>query len=172
MKINNCIKLGGLAVIAIATLSLCFSCRKAAEKATEKMIEKSIKKSTGEDVDIDFKNQKTVVESEDGRFEVDVSTHSWPAEIPATVPEFKYGEVTSVTTNETAESRGWTIILKDVPGDATEKYGKELKGKGFKTQTVNMSGMGGTISAEKDNLVVAVMSAEQGATVSVQVKKD
>ena len=172
MKIRNYFKFSGLLLVSVAIFFLCFSCKNAAEKATEKMIEKSIKKSSGEDVNIDLKNQKAVIESDEGRFEVDATTNSWPDEIPASVPEFNYGKVTSVTTNETVEGMGWTIILKDVPGDATDKYSKELKGKGFETQTVSMGGVGGTIAAEKENLVVAVMAAEQGATVSVQIKKE
>ena len=156
--------------MSFTSIVLVFSCKNATERAAEKMIEKSIKKSSGEDVDVDLKNQKTVVESEEGRFEVDGSVKSWPKDIPATIPEFKYGNVTGVTTNETAEARGWTIIFEDVTGNATDKYNTELKGKGFETQTVSMGGAGGTIAAEKENLVVAVMAAEGGATVSVQIK--
>ena len=152
-------------------LGLAASCKKAAEKTAEKMIEKSLKKSTGEDVDIDLKDQKAVIETEEGRVEVEAMAKSWPEEIPSSVPKFSYGKISGVTTTSTDEGNMWTIVFSDVSENATGKYNSDLKANGFKTQTVNMSGIGGTVSAEKDKITVALVVGEKDASVTIQVKK-
>jgi len=169
MKTKSYIKLISLMTLSLAIISLTLSCKNAAEKAAEKMIEKSIQKSTGEDVDIDIENQKTIIQTDEGRVEVNALAKSWPNDIPPAVPEFKYGKISGVTYTVTDEAKIWTIVFTEVAKEATDKYNSELKAKGFKTQTVSMSGLGGTISAEKDNMVVAAMLGEGEASVSIQI---
>jgi hypothetical protein len=168
MKTVNYIKWISLITLSLM-ISVTFSCKNAAKKATEKMIEKSIQKSSGEDVDVDLDNQNVVIETEEGRVEVNASGKSWPKEIPSDVPEFKYGKISGVTTTKTDENLIWTIVFSEISKDAIDKYNKELKSKGFETQTVTMSGLGGTISGEKDDMKVAVMMSEGNASVSIQV---
>ena len=168
MKTRNSIKWISLIALSLM-IALTFSCKNMAEKAAEKMIEKSIEKSSGEDVDIDLENQKVVIESEEGRVEINATEKSWPKEIPSDIPEFKYGKISGVSTTKTDEGTIWTLVFSEISKDAIDKYDKELKSKGFKTQTVTMSGLGGTISGEKDNMAVAVMMSEGNASVSVQV---
>jgi len=169
MKTKSYIKLISLMTLSLTVIGLTFSCKNAAEKAAEKMIEKSIQKSTGEDVDIDIENQRTIIETEEGRVEVNALSKSWPNDIPPVVPEFKYGKISGVTSTVTDEDKMWTVVFSDVPNDAIDKYNKDLKGKGFKTQTVSMSGLGGTISAEKDDMGVAAMLGDGNASISIHV---
>ncbi|MBN1597816.1 MAG: hypothetical protein JW894_05940 [Bacteroidales bacterium] len=159
-----------LLAVCLIALGFLFSCKNAAEKAAEKFIEKSIERSSGEEVDIDYDDEKVVIETEEGKIEVDAGTKKWPAGIPSEVPEFDYGKIVGVTTNATDEIKGWTIVYSEVVKDATEKYNETLQSKGFKTQTVGVSGMGGTITAEKDNIVIGVYAGDGDASVSVQVK--
>lgn len=159
-----------LTAIFAISFGLLFSCRNSSEKTAEKVIEKSIKNTSGEDVDVDINNQKTVVETEEGRVEFDGSAKSWPSAIPSEVPEFNYGKITGLTTNESDDTKGWTIIYSDVPGDAADKYKSDLKSKGFTTQSVSVGGMGGSVTAEKGNIAVVLMAGEAQATVSVQVQ--
>ncbi len=172
MKHRHYIRLSTYVAAFFTILLLAISCKNAAEKKAEKIIEKSIEKSTGEDVDIDIENQKTIIETEDGRIEVNALTNSWPDDIPAGVPEFTYGKISGATSSSTDEGKLWTIVFTDVPGNATEKYDSDLKGKGFKTQSVNMSGLGGTISAEKNNITIAAMVGDGEASISVQVSSE
>jgi hypothetical protein len=169
---KNRIPIKPLILTAIFAVSfvLLFSCKNSSENAAEKAIEKSIKISSGEDVDVDISNQKTVVETEEGRVEFDGSAKSWPAAIPSEVPEFRYGKIKGLTTNESDEAKGWTIIYSDVPGDAADKYKSELKSEGFSVQSVSMGGMGGSVTAEKGNIAVVLMAGEDQATVSVQIQ--
>ena len=169
MKLKNYIQFTGYILVFSGFITLVSGCKNAAEKSAEKMIEKSIKKSTGEDVDIDIKDQKTVIETEDGRMEVDALAKSWPDGIPSDIPEFKYGKISGVTSTTTDEGKMWTVVFSDINENATEKYNTDLKNKGFKTETVSMSGIGGTISAKKENMVVAAMIGDGEASISVQI---
>lgn len=170
MKTINPVKLISLITLSLTFILTISSCKNATEKAAEKILEKSIERSTGEIVDIDIENQTTVIETEEGRVEINALQNSWPKDIPSEIPEFNYGKITGVTSTTTDDNKTWTVVFTEVKKDAIDQYNKDLKGKGFKTQTVTMSGLGGTISAETEKMTIAVMIGEGEASVSVQVK--
>jgi hypothetical protein len=121
-------------------------------------------------VDIDIKEGKAVIETEEGTVAVDASARSWPDEIPGDVPKFRDGKINSVTTNSSPEGEGWTLVLTEVTTDAAKDYAAKLKEKGFTTHTVMVDDTGGSISGEKDNIIVYLMVSEGTGTYSVQIQ--
>ncbi len=154
-----------LAVLAIMTM-FC-SCKKSAEKTSEKMIETAI----GDNANVDIDDQKLVIETEEGTFTSDASVKSWPSEIPAEVPEFKFGKMANLATQNVKESTNWTFVFEEVPANALNDYKAILEDKGFKVSSVSVPGAGGQVTGEKDNIIVAVMAGEDMATVSVGIEK-
>ncbi len=146
-----------------------WSCKNASEKMAEKIIEKSIKQATGEKVDIDYDKDQVTIQTEEGSVKVGTENASWPSGAPSEVPEFTFGKITAVVSSETDEANGWTMGLSRVSADAVDKYNKQLKEKGFKTQVVNMAGVGGTLTGTKEKITVAVMIGEGEGSLSVQV---
>lgn len=158
-----------IGIISLGSVLL-FSCKNMAEKTAEKMIEKSIELSSGENVDIDIEEGTAVIETKDGRVEVNTSANKWPDDIPSDVPEFKHGKINAVSTNSSDEGNGWTLVISDVPADAIDEYNTLLKSEGFETQTLTYGDAGGSVTAEKDKVVIALMASEGSASLSVQVE--
>jgi hypothetical protein len=172
MKKQILLKVSKFLVIALFTLGFTLACKNIAEKATEKIVEKSIEKSSGEDVDIDLDGEKTVVETKDGRMEIDAKSNTWPKDIPSQVPKFDFGDVVGVTMNESDDTKGWTIIFNEVSDEALEKYKAQLKSEGFESQSMTMPGKGGTVTATLDNIVVALVAGEGEASLSIQLEQN
>lgn len=156
-----------LALLTIAVMGVCNSCKKASEKTTEKIIEKSM----GNDAEVDIDDEKVVIKTDEGTFTSDATVKSWPKEIPDDVPEFKEGTVVSFTTQEMDEANNWIVIFEDVPQTALQEYKDILKSKGFNINYTTMAQSGGHLAAEKDKLVVVVMVGDGNASVSVGLKK-
>ena len=156
-----------LSILSFTLFIFINSCKKTSEKATEKMIEKSI----GNDANVDIDDEKVTIKTEEGTFTTDANTNSWPDNISNDIPEFKYGEIISVTTQEMDEGNGWMIIFEEVSKTALSDYQTELKKKGFKITNMTTYGTGGMISAHKDKLIVTIISGDDNATVSVSAEK-
>jgi hypothetical protein len=62
-------------------------------------------------------------------------------------------------------------VFEEVPANALNDYKAILKDKGFKVSSVSIPGAGGQVTAEKENIFVAVMAGDDMATVSVGIKK-
>lgn len=154
-----------LLVLALATIFI--SCKKSAEKAQETIMEKAI----GKNADVDLDNQKIVVETEEGTFTSDATVKKWPKGIPNDVPEFKFGKIANLSTQDMEESKNWTLVFEEVPTNALNDYKTILKDKGFKVTSVSVPGAGGQVSGEKDNMFVAVMAGEEMASLTVGLKK-
>lgn len=152
-----------IAVLVIALLFDSCTCKRTAEKTSEKMIEKSI----GEDADVDIDKEKVTIKTEEGTFTADASISSWPEEIPADVPEFKHGNIISVSTQEMGDSKNWVVMYEEVPPSALVKYKEDLENKGFKISYTTMVASGGHMAAEKGELAVMLMAGEGNATVTV-----
>lgn len=159
---------GMLPVLLI--LSGLYGCQGAGDKAREKSLETAIESSSGEKADVDIDGKKVTIEGDNYKTELNTGGNKWPGEIPEDVPEFTYGVIDGTTTTETDEVHGWGINFRDVPKDAVEKYNTALKEKGFKTMKVIMD-EGGSVTGEKGNIIVSLISGEDMTHVSVQVTK-
>lgn len=156
-----------LSLVILALITFLTSCKKSAEKTSETIIEKSIGGAANVDVD----DQKIVIETEEGTFTSDASVKSWPGEIPSEVPEFAFGKMANLATQNVDESTNWTFVFEEVPASALNDYKAILKDKGFKVSSVSVPGAGGQVTGEKGNIIVAVMAGEDMATVTVGVEK-
>ncbi|TLP81774.1 hypothetical protein [Maribacter sp. ACAM166] len=150
-------------LLTIAILAGNNSCKRAAEKATEKIVEKSI----GDEVEVDIDDEKVVIKTDEGTLTTDAAVKSWPNDIPDEVPEFKSGNIVSVTTQEINEDNNWVVIFEDVTTAALEKYKDALESEGFKINYTTTAGTSGHLAAEKEKLAVVVMVGEGNATVTV-----
>lgn len=156
-----------LVALAITLATIFTSCKKAAEKTSEEIIERSI----GNDAKVDIDKDKLTIQTEEGTFTTDVSNKSWPGEISREVPEFKYGEVISTTTQKMDEGEKWAIIFENIADNALQNYKKDLESKGFKINYTTIAGRGGHLAAEKGQLRVAIMTGNGNATVTISTDK-
>jgi hypothetical protein len=170
MKKSLLIKTAGLVVLTVVFTVLTISCQKASEKTGEKLMENALENATGQKADIDLEKGKAVIQTGDGKVEVDSNAKSWPSEIPGDVPEFKFGKVKAVTTSIMDGSKSWNVAFEEVQDGFLDKYEVQLKEKGFETVSMKMGDKGGTISAESDKFSVFLMGGEGNLTVGVTVK--
>jgi len=151
-------------LVCLISLSIVFqSCKRTSEKTSEKIIEKSL----GNDAEVDIDDEKVVIKTDEGTFTTDATMNSWPKEAPGEVPEFKYGDVIGVTTQEVDEANNWVVILENVPANALQEYKEILESEGFKINFTATVGTGGQLMAEKGKLAVMVMAGEGNATVTI-----
>jgi len=150
-------------------LFLVTSCQQNAEKAGEKDMEKTPEQQMGEPVDPDIKDQSREITTVEGTIKLNANIKNWPEDIPSDVPEFKAGRIEGATIKNLKDNKGWTLILKDVPYEALNAYGKELKAKGFETQITAVGEKGGAISAQKGLISVILMGGQGNASLSITV---
>jgi len=153
-------------VVLVLTTMFC-SCKKSAEKAQETIMETAI----GENANVDLDDQKIVIETDEGTFTSDATVKTWPKGIPDEVPEFKFGKIANLSTQNMEESKNWTLVFEEVPANALNDYKARLKEKGFRISSVSVPGAGGQVSGEKGNMFVAVMAGEDMASLTVGIKK-
>lgn len=171
MKKTLLIRTTGLFVLILLFTALTISCRKASEKTGEELMEKALENATGKNAEVDLSSGKAVIETGDGKVEVDSNAKSWPTEIPGDVPEFKFGKVKAVTTSIMDGSKSWNIAFEEIQDGFLDKYEALLKEKGFETVSMNMGDKGGTISAESEKYSVFLMGGEGNLSIGVTVKK-
>lgn len=151
-------------------IALLPGCQNAGEKAAENAAEAAIENASGESTEVDINGNKVTIEGENYKTELNTAENKWPDGIPGDVPEFAFGKITAVTTTETDEVYGWGVNFQDVPKDAVEKYAALLKEKGFQTTKLIMD-EGGTVTGEKGNLIVSLISGDDMTHLSIQVTK-
>ena len=163
-KCNNLYFNFVMMLVCLISLSIVFqSCKRTSEKTSEKIIEKSL----GNDAEVDIDDEKVVIKTDEGTFTTDATMNSWPKEAPSEVPEFKYGDVIGVTTQEVDEANNWVVIFENVPANALQEYKETLESEGFKINFTTTAGTGGQLMAEKGKLAVMVMAGEGSATVTI-----
>lgn len=172
MKIIEKIKSAGLVGLAFVFVILIVSCQRTSEKAGEKMMEKALENATGGKADVDITKDKAVIETENGKMEVDTQANSWPSEIPGDVPEFKLGKVKAVTTSNMDDTKSWNIAYDEVQDGFLDKYDALLKENGFETVLMKMGDKGGSITAENKKYYVFLMGGEGSLSISVSIKKE
>jgi len=116
------------------------------EKATEKIIESS----SGGKVKVDASGGKITVKTEHGTTQAG-GANEWPGKIPADVPRFTYGKITSIS--ETNTKTGATSIFVGIgevkPADL-DKYENSLTNAGWKMTSTSKSESGLLLTATKD----------------------
>ncbi len=153
-------------ILAISIVAVATSCKRAAEKTHEKIIEKAI----GNDAEVDLDDEKIVIKTDEGTFTTDANIQSWPKEIPNEVPEFKYGKIVVVNTQNMEEGKNWVVIFEDVSPDENMKYKEKLESSDFKINFTTTAGSGTHFAAEKDNITVILMGDEGSASISVGIQ--
>jgi len=161
----------GLFAVALVFILFTFSCRRASEKTGEKLMEKALENATGNKADVDLSSGKAVIQTGDGKVEVDSNAKSWPSEIPGDIPEFKFGKVKAVTTSNMDGSKSWNIVFEEVQDGFLDKYEAQLKEKGFETIIMKMGDKGGTITGESDKYNVFLMGGEGNLSIGITGKK-
>lgn len=144
------------------------SCQSNKQKAQEKLMEEAIENSAGQKTDADINGDKVTIEGENYKAEVNSKGGKWSEEIPKDVPEFNYGTIDHSTVSEAEGTKSWGFIFKAISEDVIGKYDALLKKNGFETMKMTM-GKGGSITGEKNNIVVSVIWSEEMTHVSVQV---
>ena len=140
-----------------------FSCKRAAEKTGEKIIEESM----GDEAKVAIEDEKIVIETDEGTFTTNATVNSWPKKISWEVPEFTYGKITAVTTQEIEGDMNWALIFEGVPQTALKQYKEQLVSKGFEIKYTATAGTGGHLTCEKGKLTVMVMVGDGSATLTI-----
>lgn len=144
-----------LVILAIFVLSVAASgCGKAAEKASEKAVEKAIESSTGGQAKVDVSQDQVIVKTDEGTTKVG-GTNEWPAKIPADVPKFAAGKITSLV--ESTPTGGGYQVMVGIEGATIadmEKYKGQLESSGWKAISTTKAEDSYLVMFEKDERTV------------------
>lgn len=123
---------------------------------------------TSSDSDTDAEYNATI-----GDTTVNLNTENkeWPTEIPSDIPEFKYGDIETVSkvTNDYVNS--WTIIYQNVSENDFGKYKKDLDENDFKTVTSLDTPQGIVITLNKETFTLVVTYINEEETLSIGVSE-
>lgn len=180
MKMN--VKAAGIVLLAgfvVTGIILLGACKGASEKGrqemAENMVEKMLEKQTGKKADVDFEKGKFKVETPEGSAEINESGE-WPSDLPGEVPVFKLGVVKGVWKSDSAEQKGWNILVENLEKDAMAKYADALKSAGWKILSTFATGEGsGTFAASREgglNLVGTFNAENKAGSISVVLKPE
>jgi hypothetical protein len=167
MLIRSRVRSVGIILAAMAISGTFSACQK---KIEDVLVEKSIEQSTGQKVDINSGGQNITIQSDGQKIEIQGNSGVWPADMPADVPKFTWGQIKAVTRSETPEGKSWSVVCENVPGNIVKDFESQLKSKGFQNiSTVVTSGEseGGVVSGEKEKLKVVFMTGNGSASLSV-----
>ncbi|NTW09784.1 MAG: hypothetical protein HGA26_00305 [Chlorobiaceae bacterium] len=168
MHKRSIVRLAGASLAIFVVCGTLSSCQK---KVGEVLVEKAIEQSTGNKVDIRNGGQNVTIQSEGQKIEIQSNTSGvWPNDIPGEVPKFAYGQIKAVTRSDMPEGKSWVVISENVPGNIIKSYESLLKNSGFKTVSTIITsdeGEGGSVSGEKDQLKVALITGNGSASLSV-----
>lgn len=148
-----------LLILTIFSLSLFITgCGAVSDKVSEKAAEKAIESASGGNAKVDLNNDKVTVTTKDGSLQAG-GTSEWPSKIPADVPKFSYGKITSVMESTTTDGQSIIVGIEGVALDDLEKYKGQLEGAGWKITMTSKSEDGYLLVSEKaKNSVTASFS--------------
>jgi hypothetical protein len=167
MHVPSKIRFAGVMLATLAISGTISSCQK---KIEDVILEKTIEHSTGKKVDINSGGQNITIQSEGQKIEIQGNGGVWPADMPADVPKFSWGQIKAVTRSETPEGKSWSVVCEKVTGNIVKEFESQLKSKGFKnisTIVTSGEGEGGVVSGEKEKLKVVLMTGNGSASLSV-----
>jgi len=113
--------------------------------------------------------QSVTIETSRRTVEIIAGGAGWPSGVPDEVPPFSFGSINSVTRAESDEGESWSIAAGELMPDAIRKYAALLKEHGYQASSM-IVGNGGSVTAQKGNISIAVVSSEGNATISVALK--
>jgi len=176
VKAAGLVLLAGFVVTGIVLLGACKGAgEKGRQEMAENMVEKMLEKQTGKKAKIDFEKGKVKIETPEGTAEISESGE-WPGDLPGEVPAFKLGVVKGVWKSDSAEQKGWNIVVESLEKDAMAKYVDALKSSGWKILSTFSSGEGsGTFAASREgglNLVGTFNAEEKAGSISVVLKPE
>lgn len=180
MKMN--VKSAGIVLLAgfvVTGIVLLGACKKASEKGrqemAENMVEKMLEKQTGKKANVDFEKGKVKIETPEGTAEISESGE-WPGDLPGEVPAFKLGVVKGVWKSDSAEQKGWNILVENLDKDAMAKYADALKSAGWKIMSTFTTGEGSeTFTAGREgglNLVGTFNAEDKTGSISIMLKPE
>ena len=99
---------------------------------------------------------------------INITDKTWPSDIPSYVPQFKYGEISLTTKDNSTGSPVWTIGYLNVKDNAVASYTTDLKNSGW---TVDESSKDiGLLEATYGSYKLSIGVFGPGATLSVSAK--
>ena len=119
---------------------------------------------------VEEKTQSVTIETSGRTVEIMAGGVGWPAGVPGEVPPFTFGSIHSVTRTESGEGLSWSIAAGELQPEAVRKYAALLKERGFQASSM-IVGNGGSVTGQKGNISIAVVSSDGSATISVALKK-
>ncbi len=123
-------------------------------QAVEESVEETVEQS-GTDVDVDWDEGDWSFDSDDGSMSFD-STTEWPDDISSDVPEFEYGQISSVSSVESTDGEtSWYIYYSDLDSGGYDDYADDLESAGWNIDTQTTSGGYNYLTASKGDLGVS-----------------
>jgi hypothetical protein len=139
-------------MIALLALNLFMVYGCGEKSAQEKMTEQALKQATGKDVDVKIQGGKVQIADKDSRTEM-TETTTWPPDLSSDVPKFTAGKIKRVVkSQEQAGSWTFNIYLEGISGDDIKNYENALRGKGWKTDLMQMGDKGGYLNGTKGTM--------------------
>lgn len=112
-----------------------------AKRLAEKTAESIISNATGGKVSVDSSGNGGVTINSNGSTLSTGSKSTWPATMPASVPEFTYGTISSSSTSSDVTYKSWSVTFESATTDAFTKYAAAVVAKGW-SQTYSADGDG------------------------------
>lgn len=131
---------------------------------------KTIRPSARNGADDGSAGQSVTIETSGRTVEIIAGGVGWPSGVPGEVPPFSFGSINSVTRTENDEGVSWSIAAGELLPDAIRKYAALLNEHGYQASSM-IVGNGGSVTGQKGNISIAVVSSAGSATISVALKK-
>jgi hypothetical protein len=104
--------------------------------------------------------------------DINSNDKTWSSDIPATIPEFKYGTIKSVNKISNNETKVWSIIYENISSNAYVNYQNDLRANGFlELNAIETSG-GWTIYTIKDKVSITVVYSVPDSTANVTISNE
>jgi hypothetical protein len=146
----------GIMLVAATLAPAGCSKKDSGEKLGESMTERMLEKATGKKADVHIDGENVSIKTGDANMQM-MATNKWPSDMFDVVPRFTYGKVERVTSGVEGGMKKFSVYLRDVPDDASDKYAEELKAAGWEAQMTVMGSKGGMMSAQKGKIGVQFM---------------
>lgn len=143
-----------------------------ARKVAEKSVESLLSDATGGKVSVDSSDNGGVTINSNGSSVSTGSKSTWPATMPAIVPEFTYGTITASSTSSDESYKAWSASYETVTSDALTKYSDAVSAKGW-AQTYSADGDGSAsrfYDTDAYTLTLIINSTDKTAVISVSAK--
>jgi hypothetical protein len=142
--------------------------------STKEISNKDSTNSQDEEIDEDTDNSTNEGSFEydmgDTTINIDTEEKEWPSDIPSNIPEFKYGDIETVSTATGGEYvKTWSVIYSNTSESSFTKYKSDLEKVGFETVSSLRTTQGSVATVNKDpvTMVITYMEEEKRTSVSI-----